>query len=194
MSVSQRVTQNQYFIYLRKGKEETDMELLEEILNQNNLNKAYKKVVANKGVAGADGITVEEEFDYLKENKDRIINQIRKRKYKPQPVKRVQIPKENGKMRNLGIPTVTDRIIQQVIFQVISPIFEKQFNDNSFGFRPNRSCEQAVIRALEYLNDGYEWIDIEYKHIFYWFPLITFIFSLPMGLIAAMFGNFIKML
>ena len=142
------------------------MELLEEILNQNNLNKAYKKVVANKGVAGVDGITVEE-FDYLKENKDRIINQIRKRKYKPQPVKRVQIPKENGKMRNLGIPTVTDRIIQQAIFQVISPIFEKQFNDNSFGFRPNRSCEQAVIRALEYLNDGYEWIvDIDLEKFF----------------------------
>ena len=167
MSVSQRVTQNQYFIYLRKRKEETDMELLEEILNQNNLNKAYKKVVANKGVAGVDGITVEEENEYLKENKDRIINQIRKRKYKPQPVKRVQIPKENGKMRNLGIPTVTDRIIQQAIFQVISPIFEKQFNDNSFGFRPNRSCEQAVIRALEYLNDGYEWIvDIDLEKFF----------------------------
>ena len=143
------------------------MELLEEILNQNNLNKAYKKVVANKGVAGADGITVEEEFDYLKENKDRIINQIRKRKYKPQPVKRVQIPKENGKMRNLGIPTVTDRIIQQAIFQVISPIFEKQFNDNSFGFRANRSCEQAVIRVLEYLNNGYEWIvDIDLEKFF----------------------------
>lgn len=143
------------------------MELLEEILNQNNLNKAYKKVVANKGVAGVDGITVEEEYEYLKENKDRIINQIRKRKYKPQPVKRVQIPKENGKMRNLGIPTVTDRIIQQAIFQVISPIFEKQFNDNSFGFRPNRSCEQAVIRALEYLNDGYEWIvDIDLEKFF----------------------------
>ena len=143
------------------------MELLEEILNQNNLNKAYKKVVANKGVAGVDGITVEEEFDYLKENKDKIINQIRKRKYKPQPVKRVQIPKENGKMRNLGIPTVTDRIIQQAIFQVISPIFEKQFNDNSFGFRPNRSCEQAVIRTLEYLNDGNEWIvDIDLEKFF----------------------------
>lgn len=143
------------------------MELLEEILNQNNLNKAYKKVVSNKGVAGVDGITVEEEFDYLKENKDRIIDQIRKRKYKPQPVKRVQIPKENGKMRNLGIPTVTDRIIQQAIFQVISPIFEKQFNDNSYGFRPNRSCEQAVIRALEYLNDGYEWIvDIDLEKFF----------------------------
>lgn len=143
------------------------MELLEEILNQNNLNKAYKKVVANKGVGGVDGITVEDEFDYLKENKDRIINQIRKRRYKPQPVKRVQIPKENGKMRKLGIPTVTDRIIQQAIFQVINPIFEKQFSDNSFGFRPNRSCEQAVIRALEYLNDGYEWIvDIDLERFF----------------------------
>lgn len=167
MSVSQRGTQNQGFIYLRKGKEETDMELLEEILNPNNLNKAYKKVVANKGVAGIDGITVEEEFDYLKENGDRIKNQIRKRRYKPQPVKRVQIPKENGKMRNLGIPTVTDRIIQQAIFQVISPIFEKQFNDNSFGFRPGKSCEQAVIKALEYLNDGYEWIvDIDLEKFF----------------------------
>ena len=156
MSISQRVTQNQ--VYLRKGKEETDRKLLEEILNPNNLNKSYKKVVANKGVAGVDGITVKEELDYLKENGDRIKNQIRKRRYKPQPVKRVQIPKENGKMRNLGIPTVTDRIIQQAIFQVISPIFEKQFNNNSFGFRPGKSCEQAVIKALEYLNDGYEWI------------------------------------
>lgn len=143
------------------------MELLEEILNQDNLNKAYKKVKANKGVAGVDGISVEDEFDYLKENKDRILNQIRKRRYKPQPVKRVQIPKENGKMRNLGIPTVTDRIIQQAIFQVISPIFDNQFNDNSFGFRPNRSCEQAVVRALEYLNDGYEWIvDIDLERFF----------------------------
>ena len=143
------------------------MELLEEILNPNNMNKAYKKVIANKGVAGVDGITVEEEFDYLKENGDRIKNQIRKRRYKPQPVKRVQIPKENGKMRNLGIPTVTDRIIQQAIFQVISPIFEKQFNDNSFGFRPGKSCEQAVTKALEYLNDGYEWIvDIDLEKFF----------------------------
>ena len=143
------------------------MELLEEILDSNNMNKAYKKVVANKGVAGVDGITVEEEFDYLKEKGNRIENQIRKRTYKPKPVKRVQIPKENGKMRNLGIPTVTDRIIQQAIFQVISPIFEKQFNDNSFGFRPGRSCEQAVVRALEYINDGYEWIvDIDLEKFF----------------------------
>ena len=134
------------------------MELLEEILNPENLNKAYKRVYQNKGTSGVDGVTVEEIADYIKDNKEVIVNQIRKRRYKPQPVRRVQIPKENGKKRNLGIPTVMDRIIQQAMVQVLSPIFEKQFNDNSYGFRPGRSCEQAVIKALEYLNDGYDWI------------------------------------
>lgn len=143
------------------------MELLDEILNQENLNKAYKKVVSNKGVAGVDGVTVDEVAEYIKEHKEEIISKIKERKYKPQPVKRVQIPKENGKMRNLGIPTVIDRIIQQAMVQVLSPIFEEQFNDNSFGFRPGRSCEQAVLRALEYLNDGYDWIvDIDLEKFF----------------------------
>ena len=155
-------------IYLStERKEETDMELLEQILAKENMNKAYKKVVSNKGVAGVDGITVDEVDNYIRERKDKILKQIRNRWYKPQPVKRVQIPKENGQKRNLGIPTVMDRIIQQAIVQVISPIFEEQFNDNSFGFRPGRSCEQAVIRALEYLNDGYEWIvDIDLEKFF----------------------------
>lgn len=143
------------------------MELLEQILTKENLNKAYKKVYQNKGTAGVDGIKVEEIAEYIKENKDKITDKIRKRRYKPQPVKRVQIPKENGKKRNLGIPTVMDRIIQQAIVQVISPIFEEQFSDNSYGFRPNRSCEQAVLKALEYLNDGYEWIvDIDLEKFF----------------------------
>ena len=143
------------------------MELLEQILAKENMNKAYKKVVSNKGVAGVDGITVDEVDEYIRERKDKILKQIRNRWYKPQPVKRVQIPKENGQKRNLGIPTVMDRIIQQAIVQVISPIFEEQFNDNSFGFRPGRSCEQAVIRALKYLNDGYEWIvDIDLEKFF----------------------------
>ena len=155
-------------IYLSsERKEETDMELLEEILNPENLNEAYKKVYQNKGESGVDGITVEEIADYIKDNKERITNQIRNRKYKPQPVRRVQIPKENGKKRNLGIPTVMDRIIQQAMVQVISPIYEKQFNNNSYGFRPGRSCEQAVIKALEYLNDGYDWIvDIDLEKFF----------------------------
>ena len=143
------------------------MELLEEILTKENLNKAYKKVYQNKGTAGVDGVTVDEIAEYIKENKDRITDKIRKRRYKPQPVKRVQIPKENGKKRNLGIPTVMDRIIQQAIVQVISPIFEGQFSDNSYGYRPKRSAEQAVIKALEYLNDGYEWIvDIDLEKFF----------------------------
>jgi len=143
------------------------MELLEEILNPENLNKAYKKVYQNKGTSGVDGITIEEIADYIKDNKEIIINKIRKRRYKPQPVRRVQIPKENGKKRNLGIPTVMDRIIQQAMVQVLSPIYEKQFNNNSYGFRPGRSCEQAVIKALEYLNDGYEWIvDIDLEKFF----------------------------
>lgn len=155
-------------IYLSsERKDETDMELLEEILNPENLNRAYKKVYQNKGASGVDGITVEEIADYIKDNKEIIISQIRKRRYKPQPVRRVQIPKENGKKRNLGIPTVIDRIIQQAMVQIISPIFEEQFNDNSYGFRPGRSCEQAVIKALEYLNDGYDWIvDIDLEKFF----------------------------
>lgn len=143
------------------------MELLDKILNQENLNKAYKKVVSNKGVAGVDGVTVNEVAEYIKEHKEEIISKINERKYKPQPVKRVRIPKESGKMRNLGIPTVIDRIIQQAMVQVLSPIFEEQFNDNSFGFRPGRSCEEAVLRALEYLNDGYDWIvDIDLEKFF----------------------------
>ena len=143
------------------------MELLDKILNQENLNKAYKKVVSNKGVAGVDGVTVDEVAKYIKEHKEEIKNKIKERKYKPQPVKRVQIPKENGKMRNLGIPTVIDRIIQQAMVQMLSPIFEEQFNDNSFGFRPGKSCEQAVIRALECLNNGYDWIvDIDLEKFF----------------------------
>lgn len=167
MGVSQRVFKINHLFIIEKGKGETDMELLEQILAKENLNQAYEKVVTNRGVAGVDGITVYEVDEYIKENKEKLLNQIRKRKYKPQPVKRVQIPKENGKMRNLGIPTVFDRIIQQAMVQVLSPIFEEQFSDNSYGFRPKRSCEQAVIKALEYLNDGYEWIvDIDLERFF----------------------------
>ena len=143
------------------------MELLEEILTKENLNKAYKKVYQNKGASGVDGITVYEIKEYIQSNGDEILNQIRNRKYKPQPVRRVQIPKENGKKRNLGIPTVMDRIIQQAMIQVLSPIYEEQFSENSYGFRPGRSCEQAVIKALEMINDGNEWIvDLDLEKFF----------------------------
>jgi RNA-directed DNA polymerase len=148
-------------------KVETDMELLEKVLSKENLNNAYKQVYKNKGASGVDGVTVEELFAYIKEHKEEILWQIRNRKYKPQPVRRVYIPKENGKMRKLGIPSVIDRVIQQAIVQVLTPIYEGQFSNNSYGFRPNRSCEMAVIKALEYFNDGYDWIvDIDLQSFF----------------------------
>ncbi|HOR57814.1 MAG TPA: group II intron reverse transcriptase/maturase [bacterium] len=143
------------------------MELLEQILERENLNEAYKRVYANKGSSGVDGVTVEELLDYLKEHKVELLESIRKRKYKPQPVRRVEIPKDNGKKRQLGIPTVVDRVIQQAIAQVLSPIYEKQFSNSSYGFRPNRSCEMAVISSLELLNAGYDWIvDIDLERFF----------------------------
>lgn len=148
-------------------KEETSMELLEKILDNNNLYRAYQQVYKNKGTNGVDGITVEELGGYLYQHKEEIKEQIRNLKYKPSPVRRVEIPKENGKMRKLGIPTVVDRVIQQAIVQVITPLFEPQFSENSYGFRPRRSCEMAVIKALEYFNDGYDWIvDIDLQAFF----------------------------
>lgn len=143
------------------------MELLEKVLFKENLNKAYKQVYKNKGASGVDGVTTDELFAYIKEHKEEILWRIRNRKYKPQPVRRVYIPKENGKMRKLGIPSVIDRVIQQAIVQVLTPIYEEQFSNNSFGFRPNRSCEKAVIKVLECFNDGYDWIvDIDLQSFF----------------------------
>ncbi|WP_246811958.1 group II intron reverse transcriptase/maturase, partial [Oceanobacillus polygoni] len=119
------------------------------------------------GASGIDGVTVEELKVYLRKHKDELRAQIRKRKYQPSPALRVEIPKENGKTRKLGIPTVVDRVVQQAISQKLSPIFEKQFSEYSYGFRPGRSCEMAIIQALEYINDGYEWlVDIDLERFF----------------------------
>lgn len=138
------------------------MELLEKILDDRNLYSAYKQVYKNKGASGVDGVTVEELGVYLFQHKEEIKEQIRNLKYKPSPVRRVEIPKENGKMRKLGIPTVVDRVIQQAIVQVITPLFEPQFSKTSY-----RSCEMAIIKALEYFNDGYDWIvDIDLQAFF----------------------------
>ena len=143
------------------------MELLEKVLNDNNLYEAYKQVYKNKGASGVDGITVDELGKYMYLHKEEIKEQIRNRKYKPSPVRRVYIPKENGDKRGLGIPTVVDRVIQQAIVQVLSPIYEKQFSETSYGFRPSRSCEMAIIKLLEYFNDGYTWIvDIDLEKFF----------------------------
>ena len=145
----------------------TTMELMEVILSKENLNRAYKKVVANKGASGIDEVTVEELGSYIRENQESILNSLRNRTYFPKPVRRVYIPKANGKMRPLGIPTALDRMIQQAVAQPISDIYEKIFSEYSYGFRPNRSCHDAIRQALEYLNSGYEWvIDIDIEQFF----------------------------
>ncbi|CKH37396.1 reverse transcriptase/maturase%2C group FT II introns [Streptococcus pneumoniae] len=141
--------------------------LLDKILSRDNMLEAYNQVKSNKGSAGIDGMTIEEMDNYLRQNWRLTKELIKQRKYKPQPVLRVEIPKPNGGIRQLGIPTVMDRMIQQAIVQVMSPICEPHFSDTSYGFRPNRSCEKAIMKFLEYLNDGYEWIvDIDLEKFF----------------------------
>ena len=142
-------------------------QLLEEILSRDNMRLAYKKVKASKGASGIDGITIEEIDDYLKENWVSIRDKIRKRKYKPKPVRRVEIPKPDGGVRNLGVPTVVDRIIEQAIVQRLTPIVEPHFSEYSYGFRPNRRAQQAILKLLEYFNDGYTYVvDIDLEKFF----------------------------
>jgi len=130
--------------------------LLERVLHRDNLNAAYKRVKQNRGAAGVDGMTVDEMQPYLKEHKDELLTTLRNGKYKPQPVRRVEIPKPDGGMRLLGVPTVIDRMIQQALVQVLQQIFEPTFSDNSFGFRPNRSAQQAIKKAKGYYEQGYK--------------------------------------
>ena len=142
-------------------------QLLEQILERDNMMTAYKKVKSNGGASGIDGINTKDVRDYLVKNWSGIREQIRQRKYKPQPVRRVEIPKPNGGVRNLGIPNVIDRIIEQAIAQVLTPIVEPYFSEYSYGFRPNRCAQQAVIKLLEYFNDGYTYIvDIDLEKFF----------------------------
>lgn len=150
-----------------KEKRRNMSEMLEKILSDENIKAAYKRVYANKGVGGVDRVTINELEEYMRANWKGIKQQIRERKYKPQPVLRVEIPKPNGGVRKLGIPTVIDRVIEQAITQVLTPIFEPIFSENSYGFRPNRRCEQAIVKLLEYFNDGYVWIvDIDLEKFF----------------------------
>ena len=142
-------------------------QLMEEILSRENMKQAYKKVKANKGASGVDDITVDEVAEYLKENWADIKERIYKRKYKPQPVLRVEIPKAGGGVRKLGIPSVVDRIIEQAIVQRITPVVEPHLSEYSYGFRPNRRAQQAIIKLLEYLNDGHTYIvDIDLEKFF----------------------------
>ena len=133
-------------------------ELLEKILSRENMNEAYKRVKGNKGAGGVDDMEIDALPEYIRGNWNSIKEQIRTREYKPQPVRRAEIPKPDGSKRKLGIPTVMDRVIQQSIAQIISPMCEPLFSENSYGFRPNRSCEMAIRELLIFLNEGYEWI------------------------------------
>ena len=141
--------------------------LLEEILSKDNIDLAIKRVKSNKGAPGVDSMKTSEVENYFKENGEEILNKIRIRKYKPLPVKRVEIPKPDGTKRPLGIPSVKDRVIQQAIVQVLSPMCEEVFSNSSYGFRPKRCAQQAVIKALEYFNDGYDWlVDLDLSKFF----------------------------
>lgn len=132
--------------------------LLEKILDRDNMNQAYKKVKSNKGAGGVDKMGVDELLPYLKQNREQLLQSIKDGKYHPNPVRRVEIPKDNGKMRNLGIPTVVDRVIQQAIAQVLTPIFEEQFSDNSYGFRPKRSAHDAMKKCIVNTNEGFRYV------------------------------------
>ena len=143
-------------------------ELLEKILHRNNLNKAYQRVKSNKGAGGVDGMSVDELLTFLKENREQLIQQLKDGKYKPNPVRRVEIPKETkGEIRKLGVPTVVDRVFQQAITQVLSPIYEEQFSDNSYGFRPKRGAHDALKQCQQNVNDGYVYVvDMDLEKFF----------------------------
>ena len=138
-----------------KERDSAELDILGKILNKDNLNRAYKRVKANKGAPGVDGMTVEEAFEWLKEYNHELTERIRKGHYTPSPVRRVEIPKPDGGIRKLGIPTVIDRIIQQAMTQQLIPIYEPKFSDGSFGYRPGRSAKDAVQRIKEYAEQGY---------------------------------------
>lgn len=138
--------------------------MLESILAPDNLNRAYKKVKSNKGSGGIDKMEVDQLLPYLRKHKDELTESLRGGSYRPQPVKRVEIPKEGGKTRQLGIPTVVDRVIQQSIAQVLSLVYEPQFSETSYGFRPRRSAHQALQKAQEIIDGGYQYciaLDLE---------------------------------
>jgi RNA-directed DNA polymerase len=141
--------------------------MLERILSRDNMNEAYQKVKRNKGAGGVDKMEMDELLEHLKTHREEILTSLLKGSYKPYPVKRVEIPKENGKTRKLGIPTLTDRVVQQAILQVLSPIYEKQFAETSYGFRPNRGCHDALKKCQEYANQGYWYvIDMDLEKFF----------------------------
>ena len=152
----------------REGKERDGAsDLLEAILDRDNLNRAYKRVKRNHGAAGIDGVTVEEALPWLKEHREELLQSIRDGSYMPSPVRRKEIPKPDGGVRKLGIPTVVDRLVQQAINQVLTPIYENQFCKTSYGFRPRRGCHDALRGAQKIIDDGYIYVvDLDLERFF----------------------------
>ena len=141
--------------------------LLERILSAKNLHEAYKQVKGNGGSGGVDKMETEELLPYLQTHKDTLITSLMVGQYQPNPVRGVEIPKDNGKSRQLGIPTVVDRMIQQAISQVLSPIYEREFSGNSYGFRPNRSAHGALRKSQSYISSGYKYaVDVDLEKFF----------------------------
>jgi group II intron reverse transcriptase/maturase len=145
----------------------TEEKLLDYILSPANLNRAYKQVVSNKGSSGVDGMSTDELLTWLLLHKEGLLSSLYQGSYHPNPVRRVAIPKENGKTRPLGIPTVVDRFIQQAISQVLTLIYDRSFSPSSFGFRPGRNAHGALHRAQAIINDGYRYaVDIDLEKFF----------------------------
>ena len=138
-----------------KERDSAQPDLLGKILEKDNLNRAFKRVKANKGAPGVDGMNVDETLVWLKENNHELVDRIRRGKYTPKPVRRVEIPKPDGGIRKLGIPTVIDRTIQQAMAQQMMPIYEPLFADGSYGYRPGRSAKDAIRKVKEYAEQGY---------------------------------------
>ena len=143
------------------------MELIKQVINRQNMMRALNQVRQNKGSAGVDRMPVSELYDYLTNNRESIEQSLLNGTYLPQPILGVEIPKSNGKVRLLGVPTVVDRMLQQAVAQVLANRFEMDFEEFSYGFRPNKNAQQAVLKALEYINSGYQDIvDIDLKNFF----------------------------
>lgn len=141
--------------------------LLELILSPDNLNRAYKAVAGNKGSGGIDKMSCEQLLPWLLANKNELTSSLQQGTYRPNPVRRVEIPKDNGKKRLLGIPTVVDRLVQQAINQALTPIYERQFSRTSYGFRPKRSCHNALRKAQEIIESGYRYVvDLDLERFF----------------------------
>lgn len=142
-------------------------DLMDKVLDKENFDQAVQRVVANKGAPGVDGMSATELPKFVEQNWERIYWSLRTGRYKPSPVRRVRIPKPDGGERELGVPTLLDRAVQQAIAQVLTPIYEPLFSDSSYGFRPNRSAHQAIIALKQHCSDGYTWaVDIDLSKYF----------------------------